>query len=80
MIRKLLLVAGILGSGCYHVAGGIIADAHLDQQGKLHTTRCNLVVGTSLLTIGWGDHLDDCQDDTGKPVHSPPSLEERTSR
>jgi hypothetical protein len=68
MRTGLTIVALVTLAGCYKNAGPVVTDVRLDR-GTLRFTRCDLIVGTSLFTLG--SDLEHCVDETGKDVPSP---------
>jgi hypothetical protein len=63
------LSALVLLAACYRNAGPVVTDVHLDH-GALHYTKCDLIVGQTILVIGHDD-LEHCVDENGKDVVSP---------
>jgi hypothetical protein len=64
------LAALTMMTACYRTAGPVITNVRQGPDGHLLYTRCDLVVGCSLFTLG-NDRLEHCVDENGKDVSSP---------
>jgi len=68
-MRLFVLLSLLCLSGCYRNVGPVVVNVSQGADG-LHYTRCDLVVGQSVFTIGW-DSLESCKDERGSPVAAP---------
>jgi hypothetical protein len=72
------LIAVLALSGCYKTVGPVVTSVRLDKTGALHFSRCNLVVGSSILWIPDAD-LENCVNETHESLEAPNPMSPHTS-